>query len=67
MENMERELHDEIEELASEFDVDNLKLDSMEIPPRKSDLKAEDVVIVWTPWQIDEDGIASPLFELGEL
>ncbi len=63
---MERELQDEIGEMKERFDDENLELESLEIPPRKSDLKTEDVAIVWTPWQVDRDGIASPLFELAE-
>ena len=66
MEELERELSDEIDELNEKYEVENLELDSTEIPPRKSDLKAEDTVIVWTPWQVDTGGIATPLFELGE-
>ncbi len=63
---LERELADEIDELNEQYDFDNLKLEELEIPPRKSDLKTEDVMIVWTPWQVDNDGIASPLFDLAE-
>ena len=66
MEELERELRDEIDELGEKYDLDKLEIEPLDVPPRKSDLKAEDVVIVWTPWQIDSDGIASPLFELGD-
>ncbi|NND98689.1 MAG: ATP-binding protein, partial [Pirellulaceae bacterium] len=66
MREMERELRDEIDELTEQYESEKLELEPIEIPPRKSDLKAEDVMIVWTPWQIDDDGIATPLFELGE-
>ena len=52
--------------MKERFDDKNLELESLEVPPRKSDLKAEDVIIVWTPWQVDQDGIASPLFDLDE-
>ena len=64
---LERELRDEIDELGEKYEASNLELDDTEIPPRKSDLKAEDVIIVWTPWQVDKDGIATPMFELGEV
>jgi hypothetical protein len=64
--DLERELTDEIDELNEQYDFENLQLEELEIPPRKSDLKAEEVMIVWTPWQVDHDGIASPLFDLAE-
>jgi hypothetical protein len=67
MADMERELRDELDDLTREYDVDNIELEAIEIPPRKSDLKAEDTMIVWTPWQVDSSGIATPLFELGSM
>jgi hypothetical protein len=63
---MERELQDEINELKERFEDENLELEELEVPPRKSDLKAEDVIIVWTPWQVGKGGIASPLYDLAE-
>ncbi|MGB7343728.1 MAG: ATP-binding protein [Pirellulaceae bacterium] len=66
MAELERELRDELDDVTRQYDADNLELEAIEIPPRKSDLKAEDVLIVWTPWQVDASGIATPLFELGE-
>ena len=66
MEELERELKDELVELAESCDIDNIELKPTEIPPRKSDLKVEDVMIVWTPWQVDSNGIATPLFELSD-
>lgn len=64
MEELERELKTEIEELAEACDLDNIELEPTEIPPRKSDLKTENIAILWTPWQVDSTGIATPLFEL---
>ncbi|WP_182866730.1 ATP-binding protein [Rhodopirellula sp. JC639] len=61
--DLEDELEQEIEELAKACDIDKIELDTTEIPPRKSDLKTQDVFILWTPWQVDSTGIATPLFE----
>ena len=55
------ELERDLDQLQSEYDPRNIELESLEIPPRKSDLKADDPIILWTPWQIDSTGIASPL------
>lgn len=63
IEKLENELRDELVELAKECDIDNIELETTEIPPRKSDLKTEDVTVLWTPWQVDSTGIATPLFE----
>lgn len=55
------ELERDLDQLQSEYDPRNIELEPLEIPPRKSDLKADDPIILWTPWQIDSTGIASPL------
>lgn len=64
MEELERELKREIDELGETYSPDKVELEPIEIPPRKSDLKTEDPFILWTPWQVDSAGIASPLFEM---
>ncbi|PAY20597.1 ATP-binding protein [Rhodopirellula sp. SM50] len=60
---LEEELDEEIQDLAKRCDIDKIELETTEIPPRKSDLKTEEVVVVWTPWQVDGNGIATPLYE----
>lgn len=66
LENDKKELQDELEkdldELRDKYDTDKIELEPTEIPPRKSDLKVNDPMIVWTPWQVDSSGIASPLY-----
>ena len=64
MAGLENELREEIDQLTDQYNPENVELESTEIPPRKSDLKAKPPMIVWTPWQVDQNGIASPLFEL---
>ncbi len=66
LQDLENELREEIDKLTEQYDPENVKLESSQIPPRKSDLKAEPPIIVWTPWQVDKNGVASPLFELAE-
>ena len=66
MQQLDEELHEELEELGQKFQVEDWELDTTEIPPRKSDLKTEDPWLIWTPWQVDNSGIASPLFEWAE-
>ena len=59
---LEDALRDDLDALMKEYDTENIELELTEIPPRKGDLKVEDPMIVWTPWQVDSSGIASPLY-----
>jgi hypothetical protein len=47
--------------------ADSLALEELRIAPRKSDLDAEPVTLVWTPWQVSPEGRAEPLFGLGDV
>jgi hypothetical protein len=64
MRTLENELRAELAELAERCDLNTIELETVEIPPRKSDLKVADVAVVWTPWQVDHSGIATPLFDV---
>ncbi len=61
--DLNHELADQLAELGDRYDINNVELSTTDIPPRKSDLKVCDVALVWTPWQVDDAGIASPLYE----
>ena len=70
IEALERERQDlideseiEIRELQEKFTVDSLTLEPLDIPCRKGDLRIEACCLFWVPWQIDQDGIATPLVE----
>ncbi|MCC9641383.1 ATP-binding protein [Rhodopirellula sp. JC740] len=62
MQELEDELRHEIDQLGQEFDIEKLELETITIPPRKSDLKIGAPVILWTPWQVDSTGEATALF-----
>jgi transcriptional regulator with GAF, ATPase, and Fis domain len=62
LEKLEQELAQEIKSLELQFDEDNLKLEPLEVTPRKSDIEAGNIALVWTPWRIDATGIAKPLY-----
>lgn len=34
----------------------------LEIAPRKSEISIERFSLVWTPWSLDPDGIAEPVY-----
>ncbi|SMP72356.1 hypothetical protein SAMN06265222_11565 [Neorhodopirellula lusitana] len=62
MDDLNARLEAEIEDLSSEFNIENLELEITVIPCRKGDLKISDPLVLWTPWLIDEHGEATPLF-----
>ena len=56
------ELADDLDALRDRYNTREIELEAVEIPPRKSDLKAQDPMIVWMPWQVDSSGLATPLY-----
>ena len=48
--------------LKEKYNPEFLDLEQTRVCPRKSDLSVKTVQLAWTPWQIDADGIAEPLF-----
>ncbi len=59
---LDEELKEEIAILSEKYDVKNLALEETVVAPRKSDLKVTELILLWTPWQIDSAGIATKLF-----
>lgn len=47
--DLEREFENAVEELTDSLSMDELELETREITPRKSDIQASDVVLVWLP------------------
>jgi hypothetical protein len=64
LEKLEQELAKEIKTLELQFDEQNLKLEPMDVTPRKSDIEVGKLSFVWTPWRVDAHGIAEPLYSL---
>ncbi|MCA9043493.1 MAG: ATP-binding protein, partial [Planctomycetaceae bacterium] len=62
-EELEKELEQKIDEIQNSMSVDSLTIEEYEITPRKSDISADEVVLLWFPYQIDDRGKASPAFE----
>ena len=62
LEDLNEEIRVSLDEVAVKFDVAKVELEEIIVPPRKSDLKSKPLVLVWTPWQVDAQGVASPLF-----
>ncbi|MEM8735199.1 MAG: ATP-binding protein [Planctomycetota bacterium] len=52
----------EVEELKDRFSIDSITLTPIEFPCRKGDLQIKSLSLIWLPWEIDQDGVAYPLF-----
>lgn len=60
-ESLELELENDVAELGAKFAPHNLDVELIEIPLRKSDMKTILVALAWIPWQVAQDGTATPL------
>ena len=63
---LEDEFQQEIEELGDKYDPILMELENVSLRAKKTTLKVQRVALVWTPWIVDEDGIADPTFAWGE-
>ena len=61
---LETQAKEEIEALADQYSPENLALEAVDIPLRKSDTKVKLIALAWVPWQVNPNGIASPLIDL---
>ncbi|MFM8189643.1 MAG: ATP-binding protein [Pirellula sp.] len=60
---MERECLADIERVKRDYSVENLVLEPVEVPLRKSDTKIKTLWLAWVPWQIDPQGNQTCLVE----
>jgi hypothetical protein len=53
----------ELDALEATLDPDRLTLEKVEIPPRKSDIAVDEVLLVWVPWWVSAaSGAARPAY-----
>jgi hypothetical protein len=52
----------ELDQLEAELVPEALKLERLEIPPRKGDIAVDEVVLCWVPWWVSADGAARPAY-----
>lgn len=60
---MERECLADVERIKRDFSIENLVLEPVEVPLRKSDTKIKMLALAWVPWQIDSQGNQTCLIE----
>ncbi len=58
---LDDELQQDLDDLHDDYDLEKIDLQEIEIPPRKSDLKVDNPMIVWIPWQVDPQGAQTRL------
>jgi hypothetical protein len=61
---IEADCQAEVDRIGEVFSAENLALEPIDIPARKTDTRVKLLVLAWVPWQIDSNGIATPLVEL---
>ncbi len=61
-EDLEAEFNEAVERLEEKLSVENLEFEELTLAPRKSDLSVEQFAVVWLPWEVDESGIAEPVY-----
>ena len=60
---LEETSREEIAALQEDVDVDTLPVDELDIRPRKSDIEIRRLVVIWTPWLVEESGVARAAFD----
>jgi hypothetical protein len=58
---LEAELRREMGKLEDKYDPATIHVESMDVRPRKADIKIESLGVLWQPWLVADDG-ARPLF-----
>lgn len=62
--NLEEQCQAEVDAIADKYSPANLALEMTEIPVKKTDTRVKLLGLLWIPYQIDPNGIASPLVDL---
>jgi len=62
--DMEVEFKNAMSQLATKLDSGRVELEPIEIPPRKSDISVEEMLVAWIPWFVSADGTKEPAWEM---
>ncbi len=61
-EDLNSEIKTSLDGIIAKYDVKSIGLEETQLAPKKGDLKTKPLLLIWLPWQIDSEGVASPLF-----
>jgi hypothetical protein len=62
LEQLRTEEQRELDQLDADLNPEKLDLAEFVLPPRKSDIAVDEVLLAWTPWRVDEAGEARPAY-----
>jgi hypothetical protein len=62
---LEEQVQQEIDQLHARHNADRLRVETLELTPRKTDIAVDAVYLLWFPYELDERGRAEPAFTAG--
>jgi hypothetical protein len=60
MADLDAQCQEEIEKVRRDAQPENQQLETVQLQPKKSDISVTQVVLCWTPWYVNADGVAQP-------
>ncbi|QDV24842.1 ATP-binding protein [Aureliella helgolandensis] len=64
---LEFECNAQIKELQDKYSISSLTLEPLDIPCRKGDMDIKRLALIWIPWSVTPQGIATPLVPLPKI
>jgi len=58
LDDLDAQFKAEADKIAEQFDANNLKIEPVELRPKKADITVKRVTILWAPWHVTADGRA---------
>jgi hypothetical protein len=62
--DLEKQFEHEVAKIEVAYHTDSLDLEPLAVRPRKTDISAEEIAVVWTPWQAGPAGRMTALYDL---
>ncbi|HMO14958.1 MAG TPA: DUF87 domain-containing protein [Pirellulaceae bacterium] len=60
---LEDEFNRDVNELAEKLVVESLKIDTLSIQPKKTEITVRELALVWLPWRVSSTGLSEPVFD----
>lgn len=60
---LNQEFLEETKDLQAQFDETTLSIEELQIRPKKSDIRVNQVALIWIPWLVSTDGAAQQAWE----
>ncbi|MHB8974173.1 MAG: ATP-binding protein [Pirellulaceae bacterium] len=62
--DLEEQVTQEVASIDATYRTDRLRLERLQVRPRKSDITIQPLTLVWLPWLVDDAGTARPAYDL---